>query len=104
LVFHFSIFIAHLIFWFSFLSIAAFGDEIRVNNGDRITGKVTKVTSSNIMISTEYAGNISVSFASIEKISSGAVFHLNARKIPGLSNYACLIRHPPNNTQVLFVI
>jgi hypothetical protein len=66
LIFQFSIFIAHLIVWFSFLSAAAFGDEIRVNNGDRITGKVTKVTSSNIMIRTTYAGNISVSLASIE--------------------------------------
>jgi putative salt-induced outer membrane protein YdiY len=65
--------------WFSFLSAKAFGDEIRVNNGDRITGKVTKVTSSNIMIRTEYAGNISVSLASIEGISSDVVFHFELK-------------------------
>jgi putative salt-induced outer membrane protein YdiY len=78
-IFHFSIFIVHLIFWFSSLSAAAFGDEIRVNNGDRITGKVTKVTSKNIIINTEYAGNISVSLASIEGISSDVVFHFELK-------------------------
>jgi putative salt-induced outer membrane protein YdiY len=78
-IFHFSIFIVHLIFWFSSLSAAAFGDEIRVNNGDRITGKVTRVTSKNIMINTEYAGNISVSLASIEGISSDVVFHFELK-------------------------
>jgi putative salt-induced outer membrane protein YdiY len=78
-IFHSSIFIIHLIFWFSSLSAAAFGDEIRVNNGDRITGKVTKVTSSNIMITTEYAGNISVSLSSIEGISSDVVFHFELK-------------------------
>jgi putative salt-induced outer membrane protein YdiY len=79
-IFHFSIFIVHLIFWFSSLSAAAFGDEIRVNNGDRITGKVTKVTSKNIIINTEYAGNISVSLASIEGISSDVVFHFELKE------------------------
>lgn len=78
-IFHFSIFIFYFIFWFSFLSGAAFGDEIRVKNGDRITGKVTKVTSANIMISTEYAGSISVSLASIEGISSDVVFHFELK-------------------------
>jgi putative salt-induced outer membrane protein YdiY len=78
-IFHFSIVIIHLTLWFSFLNAVAFGDEIRVKNGDRITGKVTKLTSNSIMISTEYAGNISVSLASIEGISSDVVFHFELK-------------------------
>src|SRR5687767_1696370 len=78
-IFHFSIFIVYFIFWFSVLSASAFGDEIHVKNGDRITGKVTKVTPAKIMISTEYAGSISVSLTSIEGISSDVVFHFEMK-------------------------
>jgi putative salt-induced outer membrane protein YdiY len=92
-IFHSSIVIVHIILWFSFLNAVAFGDEIRVKNGDRITGKVAKVTSNSIMIGTEYAGNISVSLASIEGISSDVVFHFELKggsvasgKITGIPN------------------
>jgi len=78
-IFHFSIVVVHLTLWFSFLGAVAFGDEIRVKNGDKITGKLTKVTSNRILISTEYAGNISVSLASIEGISSDVVFHFELK-------------------------
>ena len=44
-------------------------DEIVLNNGDRITGKIVTMTDGKIVINTTYAGDISLAWADVSQIS-----------------------------------
>ena len=64
-----------ILFLISFLSIlqssvSVSADEILFNNGDRITGKIITMESGKLIISTSYAGEISVTWADVVGLRS----------------------------------
>jgi putative salt-induced outer membrane protein YdiY len=51
------------------LALPALADEVRLANGDRITGKITARSGERLVIKTELAGEISVSLSDVASIS-----------------------------------
>jgi putative salt-induced outer membrane protein YdiY len=51
-------------------SIALFGDQITMKNGDRFSGAVIKLDGKNLVFKSDYAGNITVPWAEVAAISS----------------------------------
>lgn len=47
---------------------AAWGDEVVMNNGDRLTGKVLSEDSEKIVLETEYAGTVSIARAQVRSL------------------------------------
>jgi hypothetical protein len=52
------------------VSMPAFGDQISLKNGDRLTGAIVKSDSKELVIKTDYAGDITVKFDEVATISS----------------------------------
>lgn len=52
------------------LSAQALADEVKLNNGDRITGTIIKADSKTLVIKTDYAGTVTISAEAIAQISS----------------------------------
>ncbi|MGE0133212.1 MAG: YdiY family protein [Blastocatellales bacterium] len=52
------------------LGAQALADEIKLNNGDRITGTIVKADGKTLVIKTNYAGNVTISAEAIAQISS----------------------------------
>jgi hypothetical protein len=51
------------------LSLSALADEVRLTNGDRITGRVREVTSERLVVRTEYARTISIELDEVHSLS-----------------------------------
>lgn len=52
------------------MTIPAFADQIVLKNGDRITGSITKSDGKALVIKTDYAGDVTVKFDSIQSLTS----------------------------------
>lgn len=52
------------------LSIPALADQIALKNGDRLTGSITKSDGKELVIKTDFAGDITVKFDAIQSITS----------------------------------
>jgi hypothetical protein len=52
------------------LGIPALADQIILKNGDRLTGTITKSDGKQLVIKTDYAGDVTVKFDAIESMSS----------------------------------
>ena len=52
------------------LAIPALADQIVLKNGDRLTGSITKSDGKQLVIKTDYAGDVTVKFDAIESITS----------------------------------
>jgi putative salt-induced outer membrane protein YdiY len=52
------------------LTIPALADQVTLKNGDRLTGSITKSDGKELVIKTDYAGNVTVKFAAIQAITS----------------------------------
>jgi putative salt-induced outer membrane protein YdiY len=61
--------LAVFIFFLS-LSIPVFADQISLKNGDRLTGSIVKSDAKELVIKTDYAGDVTVKFDQISAISS----------------------------------
>jgi putative salt-induced outer membrane protein YdiY len=61
---------------FACLSFAANADEIRLKNGDLITGKIVKKETSVVAVETSYAGQINIQWSEIDTIKSDKPVHL----------------------------
>lgn len=55
---------------FLVLAIPALGDQVVLKNGDRLTGSITKSDGKQLVIKTDYAGDVSVKFDAIQGITS----------------------------------
>jgi len=53
-------------------TVRAFGDEVRLKNGDRISGTIVEQTDAAVVLETEYAGRITIARTHIEKIAEPA--------------------------------
>lgn len=61
-----------ILFSISILSFSAFADEIRLKNGDVLTGTIIKKETDKLIINTSYAGDISISWSEISSLNSQA--------------------------------
>ena len=55
---------------FLVLAIPALADQVVLKNGDRLTGSITKSDGKQLVINTDYAGDVSVKFDAIQGITS----------------------------------
>jgi putative salt-induced outer membrane protein len=62
-------FVAGLILWI-WITIPAFADQVGLKNGDRLTGSITKSDGKELVIKTDYAGDVTVKFDAIQTITS----------------------------------
>jgi hypothetical protein len=52
------------------LAIPALADQVVLKNGDRLTGSITKTDGKELVIKTDYAGDVTVKFDAIQSITS----------------------------------
>jgi putative salt-induced outer membrane protein len=52
------------------LAIPVFADQVVLKNGDRLTGSITKSDGKELVIKTDYAGDVTVKFDAIQSITS----------------------------------
>jgi len=55
---------------FLLLAIPALADQVVLKNGDRLTGSITKSDGKQLVIKTDYAGDVTVKFDAIQSITS----------------------------------
>jgi putative salt-induced outer membrane protein YdiY len=56
-----------------------FADQIILSNGDRLTGTITKSDAKNLVIKTEFAGEVTVQWPAIQEITSTQALHLSLK-------------------------
>ena len=59
-----------------FPAILAFGDQVTLNNGDRLTGTISKADGKTLVIKTEFAGEVTVQWPAISAIDSAQPLHV----------------------------
>jgi putative salt-induced outer membrane protein YdiY len=59
-----------LLFAIPVLAISAFADQVVLKNGDRLTGSISKSDGKELVIKTDYAGDVTVKFDAIQSITS----------------------------------
>ena len=63
-------------FLFLLLAIAAGADQVALKNGDRLTGSISKSDGKELVIKTDYAGEVTVKFEAIQGITSEGDLHV----------------------------
>jgi len=53
-----------------------FADQVLLKNGDRLTGAIVKSDGKDLVIKTEFAGDVTVKWAAVQEITSTAPLHL----------------------------
>jgi uncharacterized protein DUF481 len=62
---------------FLLLTIPALADQIVLKNGDRLTGSITKSDGKQLVIKTDYAGDVTVKFEAIQSLTSTGDLHVS---------------------------
>ena len=65
---------------FLLLAIPALADQVVLKNGDRLTGSITKSDGKQLVIKTDYAGDVTVKFDAIQSLTSTGDLHVG---LPG---------------------
>ena len=60
-------------------SQVALADQITLKNGDRLTGTVVKSDDKELVIHTEFAGDVTVQFSAVQEITSAAPLHIGTK-------------------------
>src|ERR1700741_4627321 len=55
---------------------AALGDQITLKNGDRLTGKIVPGDGQNLLLKTEFVGDVTIQWAAITAMESSDILHL----------------------------
>ena len=58
------------------LAIPAFADQVTLKNGDRLTGSITKSDGKELVIKTDFAGDVTIKFDAIQGITSAGDLHV----------------------------
>jgi putative salt-induced outer membrane protein len=58
------------------LAVPALADQITLKNGDRLTGSISKSDGKELIIKTDYAGDVTVKFDAIQAITSAGDLHV----------------------------
>ena len=61
------------------LSSSLFADQIVLKNGDRLTGTVIKSDAKNLVIKTDYAGEVTVDWSAVQDMTSAKSFHVGLK-------------------------
>ena len=61
-------------FLFLLLTIPAMADQVVLKNGDRLTGSIIKADGKELVIKTDYAGDVTVQFDAIQGLRPRAIF------------------------------
>jgi putative salt-induced outer membrane protein len=62
----------------SFLLVAAaLADQVTLKNGDRLTGSISKSDGKELVLKTEYAGDVTIKFDAIQGIASASDLHVS---------------------------
>jgi hypothetical protein len=59
------------------LAIPALADQVVLKNGDRLTGSITKSDGKQLVIKTDYAGDVTVKFEAIQSLTSTGDLHVS---------------------------
>ncbi len=62
---------------FLLLTIPALADQVVLKNGDRLTGSITKSDGKQLVIKTDYAGDVTVKFDAIQSLTSTGDLHVS---------------------------
>jgi putative salt-induced outer membrane protein YdiY len=60
-------------------SITAFADQIVLKNGDRLTGTVVKSDAKELVLKTEFAGDVTIQFPAIQEIKTDQQLHVETK-------------------------
>lgn len=63
-------------FLFFLLAIPVLADQVTLKNGDRLTGSIAKSDGKELVIKTDYAGDVTVKFDAIQAITSAGDLHV----------------------------
>ena len=63
-------------FLFLLLAMPAVADQVALKNGDRLTGSISKSDGKELVIKTDYAGDVTVKFDAIQGITSAGDLHV----------------------------
>ena len=66
---------------------AAFADEVRLTNGDRLTGKVVKLDEGSLTLATTYAGDIKIDWKEVQSVITEAPVTLELQDESQLRGY-----------------
>ena len=61
------------------LSSALFADQVTLKNGDRLTGTVVKSDGKTLVLHTDAAGDVTISFAAIQEIKTDKELHVSLK-------------------------
>lgn len=59
-------------------ALPAFADQVTLKNGDHLTGSITKSDGKTLVLKTDYAGDLTIKFDSIQSLSSTGDLHVTA--------------------------
>jgi putative salt-induced outer membrane protein YdiY len=59
------------------LSASSFADEVKLKNGDRITGTIVKSDGKSLTLKSEFLGSVNIVWEAVEQITSNQPLHLN---------------------------
>jgi putative salt-induced outer membrane protein len=59
--------------------VSAFADQVVLKNGDRLTGTVEKSDGKDLVLKTEFAGEITIKFDAVQEIKSDQQLHIEAK-------------------------
>src|SRR6185369_107933 len=63
-----------------FLSTLLLADQIVLRNGDRLTGTIVKSDGKDLVIKTEFAGEVTVQFSAIQQMNSSEPLHVESKE------------------------
>jgi putative salt-induced outer membrane protein YdiY len=61
------------------LSSPVFADQIVMKNGDRLTGTIKKSDDKNVVIKTDYAGEVTVQWSAVQEMNSAQPLHVGLK-------------------------
>ncbi|MGO9123739.1 MAG: hypothetical protein ACLP6G_02500 [Terriglobales bacterium] len=53
-----------------------FADQVVLNNGDRLTGTITKSDGKTLVIKTDFAGEVTIQWTAVQSLTSAAPLHV----------------------------
>ncbi len=62
-----------------FFPAAAMADQVVLQNGDRLTGKIVESNQESLIIESEFAGKVTIQWSAVEQISSEQPLHLTLK-------------------------
>ena len=61
------------------LTSSLFADQLVIKNGDRLTGTIVKSDDKNLVIKTDYAGEVTVQWSAVQVMNSAAILHVGLK-------------------------